>query len=156
MAGILASSISKTMVSGDTSPNDVESGYVTAEQITLATTPTGTSYSWGQSVPAGSVAALSSLDSTTDAAPRFTPDVAGEYVITCVVDGSTTYVIRLSVVAVAVQAALGGLRFLPRTDASVTAPSTGATLYFSTTQGNKVVLKFADNSVKVLNTTPAQ
>lgn len=140
------------MVSGDTSASDVESGYVTGEQITLSTTPSGTSWQWGQAIPAGSTVARSGLSSTTAASPTFTPSTAGEYVITCVVDGSTTYVIRCSVVAVAAVAVNGAVRFLPMTDAQAPTPTTGVTLYYSSTQSS-LAIKTAAGAVRTVNTT---
>lgn len=141
------------MVSGDTSPANVQSGYVTGQMVTLATVPTATtSYLWGLSIPSGSSVASSGLSSTSAASPTFTPDVAGEYVVTCVVDGSTTYVLRCSVASAAAQQVVGGIRFMPMTDASVTAPATGVVLYYSSTQ-NALAIKKTDNTVHTVTTS---
>lgn len=135
MAGIIASSASKAMVSGDTSASDVETGYVAGEQITLSTSPAGSAYSWGIAIPAGASAAATALSSTTAASPTFTPEqgISGEYVITCTVDSSTSYVIRLTVVSAAPRTVTGGIRMLPRTAASITAPSTGEVEFYDST-----------------------
>lgn len=152
MAGILASSVSKTMTSGETAVDDAESGYVAGEQIALSTFPTGSSYTWGQAIPSGSTVAKSALSSKTAAAPAFTPDVAGEYVITADVDG-TAYVIRLSVTASSPSAYTGSATFPPVTDASVPTPSTGITVYNSSDQGG-MALKKPDGTVHTIDTTP--
>jgi len=152
MAGILANSAAHTMVSGDTSPSDVESGYVTGQQVTLTTFPTGTTYVWGLAIPAGSASARSGLSSATAASPTFTPDVAGEYVVTCVVNGSTSYVIRCSVAAVAATNLVGAIRFMPMTDSSVPTPSTGVSLYYSSTQ-SALAIKDANGDVSTVDVT---
>ena len=126
------------MVSGDTAVDDAESGYRTAEKITLSTFPTGSAYSWGQAIPAGSAVASSGLSSKTAATPTFTPDVAGEYVITCDVDG-TAYVLRLTVTSVIASPSVGSHRYMPAAEAGVIAPSTGETLFFSKEKSRLVV-----------------
>lgn len=138
MAGILANSVSKTMVSGDTSATDIETGYVTGEKITLTTSPTGTDYEWELSIPSGSAAARSALSDTDVASPTFTPDVAGEYVVRVTVDSATEYTCRLTVVAVTISVSTGGHRFLPVTNASVPSPSVGQSLYYSSDEGGLV------------------
>src|SRR5512139_879904 len=115
MAGIIASSASKAMVSGDTAASDIETGYVTGERVTLTAYPTGTTYLWSLSVPAGSAVARSGLTATDEATAYFTPDVAGEYVVSVTVDGSTAYVLRASIAAAAPATATGAVRFLPLT-----------------------------------------
>lgn len=130
MAGILASSASKTMTPGETQPDDAESGYVTGEQIALSVTPAATTFSWGIAKPSGATV-RANLSGTTDATPVFTPDVAGFYVVTVTVDSSTSYVIRLSVTQVAITTAAEAVRFQPKADASVPAPARGEALFFS-------------------------
>lgn len=152
MAGILANSATKSMVAGDTSASNVEDGYVTGQQVVLGTNPTGSLYSWGISFPSGSTPARSGLSSDTAAAPTFTPDVAGEYVITCTVGTSTFYVLRCSVANAAASTFIGAVRFLPLADGSVEAPSTGVTLYYSSTQ-SALAVKLPDDSVSTVNTT---
>lgn len=140
------------MVSGDTSPSAIVDEYVTNERIALSAVPGGTDYLWSLSVPLNSATARSALVATTDATTSFMPDVAGEYVVSCIVDGATSYVIRISVVANAVTSALGALRLFPLADASVQTPNTGVTLYFSSTQ-NALVIKKTDGTVHTVTTS---
>lgn len=140
------------MLAADTSASDVESGYITSEQIALSTSPTGTTYVWALAVPSGSVLARSALTSDDTATSAFTPDVAGEYVVTCVVDSTTSYVIRCSVANAAAASAIGAIRFLPIADSTVQTPSTGRVLYYSSTQ-SKMATKDASGTVRTLNET---
>lgn len=135
MAGILANSASQTMVSGDTSADNSVSAYVAAETVTLSATPTGSTYVWGLSIPSGSSVARSALNSTTLASPTFRPDVAGSYVVTCVVDSTTTYVLRIRVVQSAITTSLESIRHSPILSASVTAPSVGAAVFYDSSLG---------------------
>lgn len=144
MSGILANSASKQMLSGDTAPSQTVAGFVAGEQIVLGAFPAGTGYQWGTAIPSGSAAARSKLSSKTDVAPTFTPDVAGPYVITVNVDG-TTYSVQLTVVAAATMNAAGGLRFFPLTRAAVPAPSSGHSLFDSQDDGFASVKDAAGN-----------
>ena len=129
MAGIIANSASVTIAGGATSPDNTKAGYLTAEQIALSVTPSASSFAWSLAVPSGSSRAT--LSGTSASAPTFTPDVAGFYTITVTVDGSTTYVLRCSVVAVAVTTFAQAMRLQPVADASVTAPALGEAVFFS-------------------------
>jgi hypothetical protein len=151
MSGILANSSAKTMTDGDTSEDNSVAGYVLSEQIVLTTSPTGAVYSWGLSKPSGATSRSDLNDSASDA-PTFTPDVAGYYVVTVNVDISTSYVIRIAAVAVAVTTPREAIRFTPLEDTQVTAPPLGCCLYFSSTQ-NALAVKFPDDSVATVNTT---
>lgn len=131
--GILANSASKTHTSS--SADDSASGYLTSEQVTLSVSPTGTTYEWGLSIPSGSVALRSGLTDTDIASPRFSPDVAGYYTLTCIVDGSTLYVLRISVTQAAASTSLEALRLQPKVPAAVTAPSSGSALFHNDTVG---------------------
>lgn len=131
MAGITAASASVEIEAGDTATNKVQAGWVTNEQITLGTSPAGSTYSWGLSRPAGSGATLSSA---TVAAPTVTPDVAGEYVITVTVDSSTSYTLRCTVTTFTAGTAQHGIRFLPVADSTVPTPTSGVILYYSSDQ----------------------
>ena len=150
MAGILANSASVTHTSS--TADDSNSGYLTSEKITLSVLPTATTHSWGLAAPSGSAAAKSALSSTTAASPTFTPDIGGYYVITCTADGSTFYVMRLSITTAAVGVTQEALRFQPKADSAVTAPSSGVALYYSTTQSS-LAIKLPDGSVKTVDTT---
>lgn len=129
MAGIIASSATKTMASGDTSADGSVSGYIVGEQITLSTTPTGTNYSWGEAIPSASATARSKLSATTGASVTFTPDVAGYYTITCIVDSLTTYVLRLSVTQATAAVSTGATNYPPVVAGSVPSPQTGVTIF---------------------------
>jgi len=132
MAGILANSASATMVGGDTAVDKAVSGYVTGEQVTLSTSPTGSAYLWGQSVPPGATSP-GNLSSTTATGPTFTPNVAGIWVVTVTVDSTTDYVIRISVTQSAVTTSYEGIRYSPKTAASITAPAVGETVFWDST-----------------------
>lgn len=146
MAGILANSASQTMVGGDTTADKVVSGYVVGEQIRLGVTPAGTSYLWSQALPSGSAVARAGLDSDTIAAPVFTPDAPGVYLVTVIVDSVTTYVIRIGVTAVSVTIAVQGTHYLPVPDASIAVPALGGVLYYSSDQ-NAFVVKLANGDI---------
>jgi len=141
--GILANSASVTMTSS--SSDAVSTGYVTGEQITLSVNPTGTSYTWGASVPAGSAPGRSRLLGTSDPSPTFVPDVAGTYLITCLVD-STSYVLRATVAALSVSDSTQVIRLSPVGDTTVPPPAAGVSLYFSS-DANALVTKAPDGTV---------
>lgn len=154
MAGILANSASKAMVSGDTAPTNTVSGFVTGEQVTLSTTPTGTTYVWGESIPSGSAQSKSKLSGTTDASVTFTPDVAGLYVVTVVVDLAATYNLTLSVVASQGIVTPGAEQFTPVANAAVPVPRAGLTLYFSS-DSSTMVTKDITGAVSTLGASGA-
>src|SRR4051812_7778318 len=106
------------MLSGATAADNAVSGYITNERITLSISPTGTDYVWGQAIPAGSAIARSGLTADDTATTTFIPDAAGEYVVTCTVDSTTTYVIRISVTRTAVSTSSEALRLQIKTNAS--------------------------------------
>lgn len=152
MAGILASSASAPMVAVDTAPSNARAGYVTSEQIALSVTPLGTTYLWGQAVAVGSAPAKSAITDATSPAPAFRPDVAGEYVITCTVDGTTAYVLRCSVVSLVATSVVGAFHFLPIADGAVAPPSTGKTLYLEK-GAERMSLKLPDGSIQRVTVT---
>jgi hypothetical protein len=150
--GILASSASKTMTSS--SSDDVSTGYVTHERVTLSTNPApgGAVYQWGMSAPMGSALSRSTLTSYEDATPSFVPDVAGVYTVSCTVNG-VAYVLRLTATSAAFSHMAEAIRLSPKTDASIPAPAAGAVLYYSATQG-ALCVKTPDNAVSRVNVTP--
>lgn len=148
MAGIVATSTT-TNNSASTGVDTSASGYLTGESITLTTTPTGASYAWILSSPSGSSRAV--LSSETSASPKFVPDVDGYYVVQCTVD-STLYILRIAAVNVGTVDTVGVRRLLPLTDAQVPTPSTGVSLYYSSTQSS-LAIKLTDGSVETINTT---
>jgi hypothetical protein len=129
--GILASSASVTMAAA-LGADSVNSGYVTGEQVTLATSPApaGASYAWAIAKPAGSTV-LSDLTQATAASPAFTPDVAGFYVLTVTVNSVTVYVLRCSVTATVRVTVAESIRVPPKADAGVLAPPSGEVLFYS-------------------------
>ena len=132
MAGITATaSTGSHAASGvDASASD----FITGEIVTLVTSPTGTVYSWSLSLPSGSNALRVGFAGETTATASFTPDVSGTYTATVNVDG-TTYVLRIAAANIALTNTVEGLRLQPIADARVPTPSTGATVYYSSTQG---------------------
>lgn len=149
MAGILANSASVTMTSGDTALDNTKAGYVVGEQITLSTTPTGATYSWGLAKPEGATS-RSNLSDSTSASVVFVPDYAGTWTVTCVVD-STTYVLRLTATAVAITSVANAHRFSPTTNTSIPAPSLGLTLFCSSDASNKLRVKNTSGTVLPLD-----
>src|SRR5687767_894793 len=97
MAGIIATSSSHTMTSGETSANNSTSGYVVGEQITLSTNPTGSEYAWAIGIPTDSGASRSALSDDEDDSPTFISDVGGIYVVSVTVDSTTAYTLICSV-----------------------------------------------------------
>jgi len=148
MAGILANSVTQTM--GSTSADATQVGYLAGEQITLSVTPSGDSYAWSIARPSGSSAARAAFSDDTAASPTFTPDLPGYYVITCLVDGATSYVLRIAVTSLAVVSPSQGLRLSPVTDAQVEAPAVGVVLFCGSQHGNALCVKNADDSVDVV------
>jgi len=146
MAGIKANSATQTMGDGDTAADQSVSGYVVGEKITLSTTGSPSSYSWGQATPSGSTS-RADLSSFTSATPVFTPDVAGYYVITVTVDGSTAYVLRISVIDTAPVDVAQAHRYPPVADGSVPTPALGETHFYSST-GSRMKKKTAAGTVK--------
>lgn len=152
MAGITANSASKTMTGGDTSADKVVTGYIAGERITLAATPSGTTYAWQLAAPNTSAVARSALSSTSVAGVTMMPDVAGTYVVSCLVDGATLYVIRITVQAAAVAEPVEAVRFSPRSDASIPAPAAGVTLYYSSDQ-DALVTKAPNGDIAIVDVT---
>jgi len=143
MAGILANSASVTMVAG--TPDGAQAGYIVNQAITLSTLPTGTTYEWGLAKPQGATA-RANLSATTGTGIQFIPDTSGTWTITCTVDGVTAYVLRVTVVQVAVTTWAHAYQLPYVADASVPAPATGGTMYLSSDRG-LAVLKIPGGAV---------
>lgn len=148
--GILANSTSVTMTTSTS--DDVSSGYILNEQVRLTLTVSGTTWLWSQSIPNAAGPSRSALDSYTSATPKFIPPAAGVYVLTCLVDGTTTYVLRIGVTATASVSVDQVIRLSPVTDTQVPAPAVGVSLYFSSTQ-NALVVKDTTGAVKTVDLT---
>ncbi|UOF77314.1 ubiquinol oxidase subunit [Caudoviricetes sp.] len=151
MAGITAFAASNSLPSGNTSADKTSSNWVAGERITLATSPTGSVYSWAIAPPSASSRARSALSAGSGASVTFTPDVGGTYLITCDVDG-TQYALRLTVQAAAVAEPVEAVRFSPRSDASIPAPAAGLTMYYSSDR-NTLCVKASDDSVSTVDLT---
>ena len=146
MAGILFNSASKTMVSGDTSPVKSITGAVVQEQVALSTFPAGTDHVWSMAIPSGSAAARSALSDTTAAGPLFTPDAAGSYVLTCLVDSTTTYSMLVAVAAVTIAESVQAARYQPLANSVIPTPSLGETLFESEDNG-RLSVKVASTGI---------
>jgi hypothetical protein len=131
MAGITASSASKVLLAGSTSADKALGGFTVGEMVTLATSPTGTEYQWGQAFPAGSSQARAAISATDGASVTFVPDVAGVHTITCLVDDVTSYTLRLTVTSTAISTLAEAIRQTPKANATVPAPAAGLTSFFS-------------------------
>ncbi len=148
MAGIMANSATETMVSGDTSPDNAVSNYLSRETITLSVTGGGSTFSWSLAKPTSSGVSCTLRDAATGT-PSFTPDVQGYYVATCVVDGVTAYVLRIGVADVSPVSTLTAQRFLPVANATIPAPAAGATLFYSLEVGG-MAFKLPNGAVTAL------
>lgn len=149
MAGILANSVSVSHTSS--TADDTNAGYLNQERITLTTLPTGTTYQWAMSKPVAS-GAVAKLSSDSAASVSFIPDVAGYYVITCTVDSTTFYVLRISVTDTVAATAREALRLQPKADAQIATPSSGVALYYSSTQ-DALAIKDSSGNVHTVDIT---
>ena len=131
MSGITAISAAKTHGAGSTAVDTAVAGYLVNERISLATSPAGSGYVWSLSAPNDSAPARSALDDDTDAGPSFLPDVPGYYVVSVVVDGATTYVLRIAVAPVATVRICEVIHLLPLANSQVATPQVGVSLYYS-------------------------
>ncbi len=138
MAGIMANSATETMVAGDTSVDNTHAGYLTRETITLSVTGTPSTYLWSLATPTAS-GSNCALDDTDAASVTFSPDAEGYYVVTCLVDGTTLYVLRLAVVQISAVSTLSTVRLMPMTDVQVLTPPTGQTLFYSSDRAGLAV-----------------
>jgi hypothetical protein len=150
MAGIGLASASKTTTGS--SVDYAASGWIRNEKIGLTTLPVASSsYLWALTNPVGSSDGKSYISDTTGSAPSFVPDIGGTYVITCTVDGATQYAVRATVLDTAVAEPAEALRYTPRADTQVAAPSLGAVQYWSSTQ-NAMVFKYANGVTQPIGT----
>lgn len=149
MAGIVAAAASKTHAASGADVSD--SGFITGEQVALSVTPTGTDYQWALAIPSGSSSARVRFSGDDTATASFTPDVAGIYSVSVVVDG-TTYILRLSVTQLAQSTTLEALRLIPVADSQVPAPAVGVAVYYSSTR-SALVVKDTSNTVRTVTLT---
>lgn len=139
------------MVAGDTAVDKSISGFVTRERITLSVTGSPGAVSWGLAKPSGSssVCEISDSDALT---PTFSPDVEGYYVVTCLLDGVTAYVLRLSATQVAHITTLTAIRFMPVPNAAIPSPATGRSLFCSE-ELDGMAVKDPDGNVSLVEVT---
>lgn len=149
--GILANSVAVSHTSS--SADDTKTGYVTNQRVALSLSLVSTSFAWSISPPSGSSLARSALSSTTDAGPTFVPDVPGLYLVSCLASDGTTYLLRLTVNALAILSPTEAIWLSPIADASVPTPALGAILYYSTDQSAPAV-KLSDGTVNIVDLTP--
>ncbi len=134
MSGITAVSATTTLDAGSTTADNTVSGFVSKEQIALGLTGSPATALWSLSKPSTSGSSCR-LDDETSLRPLFSPDVDGVFVVSCLVDGTTTYVLRFSVVSTAITSAVSAFHFLPCLNAQVPTPSSGRTIFFSIDSG---------------------
>jgi hypothetical protein len=151
MAGIMANSATETMVAGDTSVDKAVSGYLTRETIALTLTGSPTSARWSLAKPTTS-GSITRLSETDELSTSFSPDVEGYYTVTCVIDDTTSYVLRVAVAQIAAVSTLTTVRLMPLADAQVPAPATGQTLFFSS-DVESLVAKDSTGTVTSLGTS---
>ena len=151
MAGITAVAVTGSLLAGDTLADKTVTGFITKEQVTLGVTGSPTTLLWTLSKPSNSGTACR-LSNVSASSPVFTPDVEGNYVVTCTVDSITFYRLTMSIVSIANTSTISALRFLPMTHAQVPAPRSGSTLFFSS-ELSKLAIKLPDDSVAGIETT---
>jgi hypothetical protein len=134
MAGITANAASKTLAAGDTSADKVVTGYVLREEITLTTSPLGSSFSWSLAKPS-TATVRSDLNDDDAASVRFTPDVEGYYTVTCTVDSTTLYILRIGVTARANAIVAEAQRWMPAYTTTVATPPAGLSAHYGTDEG---------------------
>lgn len=149
MAGITATATTGSHAASGA--DATASGFICAEAVTLVTSPTGTTYAWSLSLPSGSNAGRVGFAGETSASASFTPDVSGAYTVSVDVDG-TTYILRITAANIALTNTVEGLRLQPVADSRMPAPSSGATLYWSSTQ-NALAIKDSAGAVSTVDVT---
>lgn len=149
MAGINASSSTAAHINNGV--DSTASGFIVGEIVALTDSVSGTDYRWSLSAPSGSNALRVGFAGEDESAASFTPDVSGTYTVTVVVDG-TTHVLRISAANLALTNQIEGLRLQPVADSQIPTPSTGGTVYWSSTQG-ALALKDSSGDVFTINVT---
>lgn len=150
MAGITAISATKTLDAGGTTPDNAVGSYITKEQISLGLTGSPLSAVWSISKPSSSGLG-SKLVSTTALTSAFTPDTEGIYTVSCLVDGVTTYILRIGVLSVANVSAISCLHLLPCSSSQIPVPRSGVMLFYDL-DSEKLSIKLPDDSVQEVTT----
>lgn len=151
MAGITISTPSASVASGATAVDKTATGFIVGERAVLGTSPVGSSYTWGLSRPSDS-SGRADLTDTTVATPSFLLEVAGVYVVTCTVD-ATAYTLTITVTEPSVATIRNAINFPAVLDASVPTPVSGATVYYSSDQGD-LVFKDTAGAIHTIDSTP--
>jgi hypothetical protein len=150
MSGITAQSATTTLASGSTQADNTTSGYVTKEQIVLGVTGSPVSVLWSLSKPYNSNPACSISDPYS-LTPVLTPDKEGIYTISCVVDGATQYILRISAVDTSAVSTISSIHLLPSQDVQIPTPRSGAIIFFSS-DSNSLAVKLIDGTVEEIQT----
>lgn len=150
MAGITAVSATTTLGASEALPDNSVSDFVSKEQISLGLSGSPTSATWSLSKPSRSGSACA-LDDDTSLRPKFSPDVDGIYVVSCLVDESTTYVLRISVAQTAIINTISCLHFLPCANSQIPTPSSGVNLFYSS-DSDSLAQKRSDGTVQEIQT----
>ena len=145
MAGITAVSSSFTLGSGSAIPDNSVSGFKNKEQVSLGVTPSPSTILWSISKPYGSNI-TSKISDVNSYNPVFTPDKSGVYTVSCLVNGSDTYVLRINVAETSISTFLSSIHFIPTPNVSVTAPKSGGILFWSQ-DSDKLSIKNTDDTV---------
>ncbi len=151
MSGITAVSATKTLSSGDTTEDHSVSGFVTKEQISLGLTGSPLIALWSLSKPttSGSSCQLTSESSLTT---KFTPDTEGIYTLSCLVDGTTQYVLRISALRVSTISTISAIHLLPCANSQIPTPQSGVILFYSS-DSEKVSIKLSDGTTEDITTS---
>lgn len=150
MAGITIVTISASVLSAATAVDKTATGFIVGERATLGVT-SGSTFAWSLARPADS-SSNADLSSETAAAPTFYLEVAGYYIVRCLVDGSTEYLLRISVTEPATATVRNAVNYQPVLDAAVPTPTAGVTVYYSSDQ-SALVYKDAAGDLFAIDVT---
>ena len=145
MSGITAISPNGLVDAGSSSPVNTASGFLTKEQISFGLTGSPMSAIWSLSKPSTSGSACSIIGASS-LNPVLTPDTEGVYVVSCLVDGSTTYVLTLSIVASSSVSTISALHLLPADPVQIPTPRSGATVFFNLLT-SEIAAKYPDGNI---------
>ncbi len=106
---------------------------------------------WTLSKPLNSGIACS-LDDPTSLRPLISPDVEGIYVLSCLVDGATTYTLTISIANVSVVSVISAIHLLPARNSQIPTPRSGGIIFFSS-DSDSLSIKFNDDSVEEIQST---
>ncbi len=150
MAGITAQSASKSLLSGETIPDNTTTNFLVKEQISLGISPSPQTVLWSISKPYLSNTTAYISDNTSYN-PVFTPDKDGIYTVSCLVDSTTTYVLRINVLNVSEVTRLSSLHLMPCSSAQIVPPNSGGVLFWSS-DTDSLSIKYPNNSVEEVQT----